>query len=452
MSRNRKAFWLMFAGAIVVRGLMAVYMIVNQTYIAEDTITYVNPARELLASGRFYVGDMPEMLRTPVYPILIAGGILLTGEHYPVFVIVIQILMNLAGFFLWDRLVDRYVKWEPAANLAKVFYLFDLFSIYYTCMLLTDALFQVGILLFLYLMMKIFDSPKLRYAIGLGILFGCMALLRPIIMYLPICIFVGLTVVYISQKQYRNILHIGTVMLVLAMIPIIGWSCRNYSLSGRFGVSDVNKSNMYVYYASAIEADLSGGSYYDAVSRRMDYLSSVDNHYEDPEVITNGKELVMDNLPIFAKYCARGVALELGYPGMMNVLSSVPEFYEGTQTIKNFLLSGGSVMNRIGSCAKYVLTENRVFLLGCFALAVDVILLLSLLYMSIRFVFNRKYRCQWYEKWMLIGVWAYFLLCSCMPFGIGGYSRFRLPFLYVMVLCAAMYRSDKKDRQGKRIS
>ncbi|MGN0473098.1 MAG: hypothetical protein ACI4F8_09665 [Lachnospiraceae bacterium] len=51
MSRNRKAFWLMFAGAIVVRGLMAVYMIVNQTYIAEDTITYVNPARELLASG-----------------------------------------------------------------------------------------------------------------------------------------------------------------------------------------------------------------------------------------------------------------------------------------------------------------------------------------------------------------------------------------------------------------
>ena len=191
MSRNRKAFWLMFAGAIVVRGLMAVYMIVNQTYIAEDTITYVNPARELLASGRFYVGDMPEMLRTPVYPILIAGGILLTGEHYPVFVIVIQILMNLAGFFLWDRLVDRYVKWEPAANLAKVFYLFDLFSIYYTCMLLTDALFQVGILLFLYLMMKIFDSPKLRYAIGLGILFGCMALLRPIIMYLPICIFVN---------------------------------------------------------------------------------------------------------------------------------------------------------------------------------------------------------------------------------------------------------------------
>ncbi len=45
------------------------------TLHTDDTPTYLAPAESLLASGTFYGGTVPEIFRTPGYPLLLTAGL-----------------------------------------------------------------------------------------------------------------------------------------------------------------------------------------------------------------------------------------------------------------------------------------------------------------------------------------------------------------------------------------
>ena len=74
--------WYILGVALLVRSsvpLVAYFYTRDITiFHAPDTASYVEPARQLIAHGRFSAGDgTPEIIRTPGYPMLLIFGLLL---------------------------------------------------------------------------------------------------------------------------------------------------------------------------------------------------------------------------------------------------------------------------------------------------------------------------------------------------------------------------------------
>ena len=90
--------WLAFLLRCVV-ALMALLSLQDVTvFYAKDTGSYLQPALELVANGAFTTYGMPELFRTPGYPLLLSLGVWL--GHVELITIAVQILLGCLTTYL----------------------------------------------------------------------------------------------------------------------------------------------------------------------------------------------------------------------------------------------------------------------------------------------------------------------------------------------------------------
>ena len=108
-------------------------------FLAPDTPSYVDPARQLIANGRFAASDgTPEIIPTPGYPMLLLLGLLL--DRFRLVTITLQVLISCFTVYLVYRTADLLFETEGAALLAAALYALEPLSILYTSIFATETL------------------------------------------------------------------------------------------------------------------------------------------------------------------------------------------------------------------------------------------------------------------------------------------------------------------------
>lgn len=436
---SKDANWILW-GAVFLRVVVSSIVITRGVYMAVDSPRYISLAEALVESMHFGMGASNELFRTPIYPLFLSGCMLISKKYFFLVAIMLQQSVNIGIFLIWRKLLRIFISSNKVRMTAEILYAIDLQSIFYNTQILTDALFQSFVLLFVYWMVMFWKRHSEKYLIGSGFLIGGLLLLRPIAVYLPIAIFIGVITVYLTE--YGNLkrgIRISIKFLLCALLPMLGWCCRNYLLEEKFTVSTVANYNTYVYYAGAVEAELKNQNYYDVIAQREERINSAADNIENEKMIESGLKLLKEHPAIYIKYHLKGMLLECIYPGQIDLLTACSDSFEkGKENLKSILTSDQNFGGKIAESVRYVVREDRLFALAGVSLAGEVVFLAGVFGCFAGNCIMKSVGYKWYEKWMLIGIAAYFWICGGTPFGIGSYPRFRLPFIYIVLLCAMM--------------
>jgi hypothetical protein len=247
----------------------------NNDYFFPDSFTYLEPARNLTRGlGFINANGLIETLRTPGYPLLLAGFGLRVVP-----MIVFQHLLNVAlavaiYFFVMRRLGDRFV-----AIASAILFAIDTPTLHYANKILTETIFTA--LLFIVFGLVVY-ARKLPLA---GVLTGVLVLIRPV----AIAYFV---VVALCLLLRRVRLRTIAIYVALALVLPVGWGLRNLHNTGVFTVSSIGGINLLTYRAAgalAIEDD--GDFESDLADERQGLQDSADDEIQTKLHIPDAEEL-----------------------------------------------------------------------------------------------------------------------------------------------------------------
>jgi len=216
----------------------------NGDFTYPDSATYLAPARSFLHGHGFMDADgMPDALRTPGYPLLLA---LFGATTLPM--ILLQHLAAIAlaaGVWL---VVRRRGGGRAAAMTAALLLAIDPPTIHYANKILSETLFTA--LLFVTLLLA---SARPR-PVTLGLLSGAMVLVRPIALFY----FAVLALVLAFGRMTRR--QIAAFVAAALLLPL-GWAARNAVETGAFSVSSIGNINLLMYRAAGALAMEDGGDF-----------------------------------------------------------------------------------------------------------------------------------------------------------------------------------------------
>ncbi|HKS25038.1 MAG TPA: hypothetical protein VJZ76_19745 [Thermoanaerobaculia bacterium] len=222
-------------------------------YFYPDSITYLGPAKMLLSGHGFSIEPgIPDLLRTPVYPLFLAAF----GTHV-LPVIVFQHLLNVAlavAIYFFTLRQGRF-----AAVAAALIFAVDPPSIHYANKVLTETLFTV-------LLFVVFVLAE-RAPVITGLLTGILVITRPV----AIAYFVVLAIL----RGWRR----ATALFVVAALALpLGWAVRNQIAGGAFTISTIGAGNLLEYRAAGAMAIADEGDFdQDLLTEQRDLLQEVDD-------------------------------------------------------------------------------------------------------------------------------------------------------------------------------
>ena len=212
---------------------------------SKDTSTYLTPARELLASGNFAVNNVPEVIRTPGYPLFLTIG--LFAHNVEVITITLQIILSIISCYL-IFLIGKIITNENSARFAALLFCFEPLSITYAYYLLSETLFVFLILLTFYYFVLFLKRDNYLNLIASATVLVTAIYVRPIAYYL---IIFWVILIFLKGKQF---FRGGLLFLLLTFYPLGAWHVRNISRADYNGFSAVSDVMLYFYHASSIEA------------------------------------------------------------------------------------------------------------------------------------------------------------------------------------------------------
>lgn len=221
---------------------------------AQDTASYVEPARQLIAHGRFSAGDgTPDIVRTPGYPMLLICGLLL--RHLELVTIALQILISCFTVYLVYLTADLLFDTERIALLAAVLYAIEPLSILYTSMLVTETLFAAVVMIAVYYFMRYLRRQSSGDLVVSGVAFAASVYVRPVGYFLPVILAVGMLVwaIIIGQNKRRLMIHMSAFVIVTLGLTGL-WQVRNKIELGYSGFSSISSLDLYFYLAASVLA------------------------------------------------------------------------------------------------------------------------------------------------------------------------------------------------------
>lgn len=245
--------------ALAVRTLICVsaYLYTGDVSIfhAPDTSTYVEPARQLIATGRFSASDgTPEIIRTPGYPALLVPGLLL--NRLELTTITLQVLISCFTVYLVYCTAGLMFGTESVALLATALYAIEPLSILYTCILVTETLFAAVVMASVYYLMRYLRRQRLRDLLACGVAFAASTYVRPAGYWLPILLSFGLAawaVITAQRNKRRLMIHISAFVVVSFGLTAL-WQLRNKVEAGYPGFSGISSIDLFFESAAAVLA------------------------------------------------------------------------------------------------------------------------------------------------------------------------------------------------------
>ena len=391
-------------------------------FLGPDTNSYITPARELLATGRFTAHGEPDVFRTPGYPLLLLPG--LACGHLITLTIVLQAILSSLTVYLLYRLA-QLVYAERVARWAALLYAIEPLSIFYVAKLLSETLFTFALLLFLYLFLRYTRERSLNLLLWSAVILAASAYIRPVSYYLPLYTALIFGLLFISGHEKKLLWHYA-LFLIVSLGPLKLWQIRNQVTSGYGGFSVVSAKNLFFYNGAAVAAKLEHRSYSETRLHLWETYGkpALDAppeqraaFYEDWE--RQGQALIAGHPLLYARIHLKGIVRLLADPGATAYLKIFKLYPETGGNLLSLLVDQGAftAMKDLFRHQPLVFWSNLLFgvLLGGYYV------LTGIAFSAVRF---------WRERGTLIlGLFAaYFLAVSGGPVGFHRYRHPLMPF------------------------
>ena len=412
-----------------------------------DARHYVQLGRNLLLEGHYSRMDgppfTPDLLRTPVYPVLAAALDILAG---PIAIYLAQVLVQVGMALLLYQLARSYFG-RRAALWTGLLAATDLMTSVYNFSALTEPLYTALTLLAMALLLPRAlppardDSPDApwRY-LAVGAILALATLTRPAGLYLPVVLAAASVWPLWRRLGPRPALRAVCLLLLPSVLLVGGWIARNRALFGVAKVSSVDAVGT-VYMAGAGAYQVHHGISRPEAQRR------IAEEFELPTLLEAQNPWLTDQpiREVDARLRAAVPEVLGRYPGDL-VVSSLLGLVKGSvsHNVRNLAAlhdrswtpPGIGGLARVERAAFGRLFDNHVGLIGAFAwqVAHALVTLGLAIYGLWRLALSPERRAV---AGVLLLTIAYFGAGMAL-FGVDAYYRSRMPMLPYLFLLAGV--------------
>lgn len=443
--------------AAVVRLALVILLIARNganALFEADTLSYLEPGRNLLLHGRFFSDGVPDLVRTPGYSLFLAVTSL---AGMPAAAIANVILSVFCVILVW-RLGRTVFEEDRIALAAAWIFALEPISIIYSGTLMSETLFITLFLLSLERLAEFLRTRRLQTLAAAGLWLAAATLVRPVAYYLPLALALGLFLVFarapgFPPQQRRTIAGgIGLrwkapAVLLLSVIPwLAAWQIRNRIETGYSGFTSISDVNLYFNSAADVTARLKHSNWAD-VRHEFGYfdfsgLSRGQIYLYQPYLSAHSEQAGWNQVQRIAFMHSEAVSIIRAHPGIY-LRSSLAALFKtvfdpGAGSLDAMLSPGdpkqisGLILKK-GFAGAIELVERYPWELALKAALEIVVLGL--------FVFAGRgvYRSGIHNArfWLLLGTSLYLLVLPAAVMGPVADSRLRMPVMPAICILAA---------------
>jgi hypothetical protein len=395
-----------------------------------DTASYLNPGRYLILHGAFANAGLPEIDRTPGYPLfaeltgMIFGNTLLT--------VTAQILVSLASLLLIRKIADQALPNRNAGPIAAWLFAVEPLSIVYTVRVMPETLFVLLLLFVIERVISFQKTGKLGTLVAAGAFLTAATYVRPVSYYLVLPLALG---VALTAPKHRGLWWKAPAVLLIAVLPwLAAWQARNTVETGYRGFSSIVEKNLYFFQSAEVTAELQHISF-EAEQQKLGYSEESAFLSAHPEqrgrnqaqrlsyMHEQATSILRDHAGLYLRTHFTGVAIVAFTPCAAELLQMLGA-YPSADTMPHRILSDGIVASIRQVFRAHPFVAMTMVLLEAF--------LLFLYLSAIRGCLRIKSITP--PLLTLAGIATYFLLISGGAQAVG---RYRLPVMPELCIFAA---------------
>jgi len=446
---SRRLVGPLIAASIIRLTLMALFIARNGTRALAlgDTNSFLEPGRNLLLHGRFIADGVPDLFRTPGYPIFLAMTSL---AGLPAAAVANLILSVFSALLVW-RLGWAVFNDDRIALSAAWIFAFEPISILFSFVLLSESLFVALLLLSLERLAMFLRGRSLWVLAAAGLWLAAATFVRPVTYYMPVALALGLFLVLARVPGLR---WKAPAVLLISVLPwLAAWQIRNRVEAGYAGFSSVREVNLYFFDIAEVTASVEHRKFTD-VRRELGYVESTNDFGQDylyqpylslhPEQAgwSQGQRLafmhteavrdIRSHEGVYLRLCLTHLGMTVFEPGaaVFDFLMFPGDSMHVAGLIREEGLARGLLL--LVKTHPWVAAEKAgfaVIMLGLYLLAVRGVIL------AVRGVFRGSMQSAC--LWLLLETSLYFLAVSGAAGGQGASSRYRVPIMPVVCILAA---------------
>ena len=403
-----------------------------------DTATYTKPAESML-HGSFSTDGLPEIFRTPGYPLLLMPALAL--GHLELIAILENILLaTLSAWLIW-KIVSYLLPDSRAAMWAVLLYCLEPMGLLQAEKILTETAFTATLLLFIWTVVRFLRQAnygKIAYA---ALVLGCATYLRPVAVYLGVWL-VPVFLFFPRPLAWRQRITGAILFPVMLGFSLAPWIIRNAKVADYRGFSATGDVDLYFYPAAAVRGKLEHKPFIQEQTE-MGWNNKEQYLQEHPEQRNwsqgkiasfcgrEGKRTIFSHLSIYIPIHAKGCMMTLANPGVTELMRDIGIYP---------VLSSPLAHKEDQGFFQAMMWLFREY--PSLAVVMPLMALQLLLYYAFALIGLRHITFD--VRLFFFLVVLYFVLISGIP---GAVSRWRAPFMPTVCICASVAIAQWRARR-----
>lgn len=415
----------LFAGLSRLSVFRYVYSFNETSILAPDSASYLNTARAFLQCGKLAVApenpDIPQIRRTPVYPLFIAFVFWISDNEAYGSLIVLQILFSL-GTIMVSYLIASELFNPPAALFSALFMTLELPSFVNSQQILTDTLFTFVLSCAILIGVWALKShSRLSYHFNVFLL-ACATMIRPVSYYLiiPLTLFFIGNWKWTLEWSWKKIMKESTFLLIPWLLLVGGWQLRNYYVAETAEFSSIQGVNLLFYRGADVLAQREGITLKEA-QERLGYGSYITLHPETAD---------WSQAELYSRWKREGLKLLRRHP-----LLVLKTQFKGIVRIL-FGPGGGTLSQYINGTALASIETPLRRLSFAYLFLLYLCIITAVVCLGRTIPLKAPIFKTFLPQHIFLGIIAFYLLI--VPAGPEAYSRFRIPLMPIFSLYAGL--------------
>tara|TARA_Y100000389_G_C17452562_1_gene515880 strand:+ start:644 stop:1930 length:1287 start_codon:yes stop_codon:yes gene_type:complete len=371
-------------------------------FFTPDSARYVDAAKEICETGKFNdAKKAPEIIRTPGTSLFLLPAVCFDINLKIYIIFLNSIMLLLTAFFTFK--IIKLININTSSLFVFLIFLIDPTLFRYQYHILSEIIFLFWFTLALYFLITGLKNINFFNLLIGFIIITLGTFIKPIILYLPYYLFACFILFYLFNSSFRSkfkySLFLASIIGLIIHFSLTQiWTLRNYKVSGINEFTYIKTVNIYYYMTAGIIAK----------SQKKDF-SEVQKQFLNKTENFSENELVDYSKSEFRKAILEHPleAVRVGLEGALMTL-----FSPGTGQYASML----KITNNYNATAKFIFN-----FFGFFWLAICCFLSIfgaTKIERNIFFV-------------ILVLIFLYLIIVSSGPMS---YSRFRIPFIPIIVV------------------
>ena len=408
-------------------------------FLGPDSKGYIDPAIALLSQDSFSHNAAaprdPNIVRTPGYPLFIACIFSLFGENI-ICIIIAQVILSFLTAYLLYMLALRLFGQE-VAFWAPILYLLDMNSFFLSMLVYTETLFVALAVAFFLFFARWYDNQKTISALLMGLFIALGTIVRPILYY-----YFFILLVFIGVKVWSKRAGFASSAAQLAayslpfLIIVGGWQYRNHIVADTWEITSLTGQNMLYYHGASVYGKVKGMPF-EKAQKEVSQLLPRQNYTLDEWIQASkkkGLELIINHPVLFLHGQLEGIAKTFFAPGV-NGLAQQMTLAKPISIGQDKLLLALRQKGMGTDFLQWLRLNYKSSLLTIYQLVYLCITYLGIIFAVILCNFAIR---EGSARANLLMHLLYIGYMVALVTGVGSESRFRVPFMPLIVLISSV--------------